>query len=90
MGMKSRGHLAPTLSDKECAAAERLQLPSEGVRNFVVSRRGMRLCPPDCQLRAQGKTWCDTTGCRACKMHVAMVVRVVTQPACRLRVANDK
>ena len=84
------GQLASALRYNECAAEEWLQLPFGGVWNFDVSSKGMRLCPPGCQLCVSGKTRRETPGCYGRKKHVVMVVSRVTLLACRLRVADGE
>ena len=63
--------------------------PADGVWDFNLSRKGLRPCSPDCELRTPGVTWCDPPGCPARKGHVLLGLRGATQLACRLNVLGD-
>ena len=61
-GLKLRDRLVSLMRPKERTAEEWISLPLEGVWNVDVSRKGMRLCSPDCQSCVPGKTWREAPG----------------------------
>ena len=85
-GWQLRPKLAEALRSSTRSAEDWLEQPCNGVWDFDLSRKGLRLRTPHCNLCVHGKTWRDSPGRPACKQDVVMVACGATQQACWLRV----
>ena len=76
--------LVPLLPDVPDAVDMWMDTPWQGDWPFDISCKGCR-CKPGKEGHEQAHGWCTSAGCLDCRRHVVLVIRGVTQLACRLQ-----
>ena len=80
--------LVPILPDVPDAVDEWLNTPWTGSWPFELSCKGCKVKPGrEGDPHVQG--WCTQAGCYECRRHIVLVIRGVTQLACRLKNVDD-
>ena len=86
---KLREQLAPLLSNEPDAVKRPLQPPFERDWPFPCSCKGRRVVKPPVKDSGPVQNWRSAPGCPACRRHVVLVIRGVTQLARRLKISDN-
>ena len=88
-GVELQTNLAEPSASSDCSVEERLDVPSDGVWNFGLPCKGLRVCSPHCDLCVPGKKRGESPGCPARKKRGLLVARGATQLSCHLNVLGN-
>ena len=86
---KLRENLAPLPPSKPGAADCWLRDPFVGDWPFPLSCKGCKAAKPLVEGANSAQGWRATPGCPDCRRHVVLVIRGVTQLACRLKTLDN-